>query len=404
MTIAVIGGGASGLMAALTAAGRGTDRIILAERQSRVGRKLMATGNGRCNLSNKSAAPESYHGGGADFVRPALEAFGPEKTREYFASLGLLTVCEDSGRVYPLSDQANSVVDVLRLAAEGTGVEIHTGCEVRSVEKRADGFVIECGELKFSSDRLIIACGGAAGASLGGVMCGYDLLSSLGHSRTKLYPSLVQLRTDNTWTRPLKGVRADAAVELIRNGRKAAASEGEVQFTDYGVSGPAVFEISRAASPEGGGLEVRLDLVRGYTEKELVNIILNRVYTMPMLTMENLLTGMLHNRLGRVIVRRCGFKLEQPVAGMAYRDARAIAECIKGFVLTVNGTMGIGDAQVTAGGMCTSEFDPETLASRICPGLFACGEVLDIDGDCGGFNLQWAWSSGRLAGMTGRPF
>lgn len=398
MNVTIIGGGASGLMAALTAAREG-HRVLLLERQARVGRKLLATGNGRCNLTNRALSAGNYHGQDAAFAAPALEAFGPEETLHFFRTLGLLTVTEDSGRVYPLSDQAGSVVDVLRFAVEEAGVEVRAGAEVTALSRRKDGFRIACGEETLQADRVIVCCGGLAGGKLGGTNSGYTLLESLGHTRTALSPALVQVRTDPTFVRALKGVRADAAVRLCRDGTVLAESRGEVQFTDFGISGPAVFEISRAAGAEKGELTVSLDLLRSLTQQEVESCIALRCRTLPSLTTENLLTGILHNRLGRTVLRYAGFDLVTSVSALRAREFKRIAAACKEFTLPVQGVQGFDGAQVTAGGIRTAEFCPETLESRLVPGLYAAGEVLDIDGDCGGYNLQWAWSSGRLAGQ-----
>ncbi len=393
--ILIIGGGASGLAAAIEAAKRG--RVTVLEKAPRVGRKLAVTGNGRCNLTNLDLSPDRYHGEEPDFVRPALERFGVEETLRFFRGLGLVTVAEPSGRVYPHSDQAGSVVDVLRFAA-GRAADLRCECPVTAVRREADGFkaVTALGEQRF--DRLIIAAGGAAGTKAGGSLDGYRLLGSLGHTCTPLTPSLVQLRTDNAFTRPLKGVRADAGVELCMGGRVAARSAGEVQFTDYGLSGPAIFEVSRQAAREKGGV-VRLDLLRRVGPEELEEMLLARRDSG--LTAENLLTGILHNRLGRTVLLSLGFGLNAPVSGLSGDDVRRIVRAVKATEIRVTGDLGMEGAQVTAGGIRTAEFDPETMESRLVPGLFACGEVLDVDGDCGGYNLQWAFSSGRLAGCLG---
>lgn len=399
MTVTVIGGGAAGLMAALTSAGLG-NRVLLLERQSRVGRKLLATGNGRCNLTNLDLTPEHYHGAPAAFLAPAMEAFGAADTLDFFESLGLLTAAEDSGRVYPLSDQAGSVVDVLRFAAEAAGVEIRTEFDVTSLRQTKTGFKVCSASQSILSDKVIVCCGGMAGGKLGGTGSGYELLQSLGHSVTRLFPVLVQLKTDNTYVRSLKGVRADAAVILKRDGRVIAESAGEVQFADYGISGPAVFEISRAVSGGQNGLTLHLDLLRRLDFARVQTILAQRCQTMPALTLENLLTGMVHNRLGRTVLRYAGFDLNAPVSSLKPADLKKIAAALGDFALPVLGTLGFDGAQVTAGGIRTDEFDPNTLESRRVPGLYAAGEVLDVDGDCGGYNLQWAWASGRLAGQT----
>ncbi len=400
MKVLIIGGGASGMMAALTAAENPDAQVTLLERQSRVGRKLLATGNGRCNLTNLHAQPACYHGRQPEFVRPALEAFSVADTLAFFRSLGLLTTAESSGRVYPFSDQANSVVDVLRFALEQRGVAVRCGCEVQAIGKKARGYTVKTAEESFYCDKLIVTCGGAAGGKLGGTDLGYRLLSSMGHTVTELRPSLVQLKADTSFTRSLKGVRADAGLTLKRGGVTVLTGQGEVQFTDFGISGPAVFELSREASL-GGEQVLLLDLLRPMTEEELRDFLAQRRQAAPELPLEELLTGALHNRLGRVVLRQSGFDLSRPARSLTEQELARIAHQIKFFPMTVTGVMGLELAQVTAGGVLTSEFRPDTLESRLCPGLFAAGEVLDIDGDCGGYNLQWAWSSGRVAGFLG---
>ncbi len=388
MKILVIGGGASGMMAALTASEKDHNEVLLVERQSRVGRKLLSTGNGRCNLSNRNLSLQNYHGGAVAFCSYALEHFSVEQTLAYFRSLGLLTVTEPSGRVYPYSDSANSVVDVLRLPLEQRkNVQILTGCEILSLRKRDGRFIAKTAQEELCADRVILCAGGLAGSKLGGTDMGYKLLASFGHSRTKLLPSLVQLKTDTTFVRALKGVRAEA---LVTFGKVKA--RGELQFTDYGVSGPVIFELSRGAV----GGELMIDFLPDIHEPELLDLLQCRCKTMPELRAEDLLTGILHNRLGRTLLRACGISLEQHCEEIY--DLNRVVKMCKSFGLTVQGNMGMDQAQVTAGGIKTEEFDPQTMESRLCPGLYAAGEVLDIDGDCGGYNLQWAWSSGRLAG------
>ena len=242
-------------------------------------------------------------------------------------------------------------------------------------------------------------CGGAAGTKLGGGLSGYQLLRSLGHHCTKLYPSLVQLKTDTEQVRGLKGVRANARLRLLLNGSLLAVASGEVQFTEYGISGPAVFDLSRAAST-AEGTELHLDLLPDMRSEELLSTLCIRISRYPNMLCEDLLTGILHNRLGRVLVRACGVPMSTPLTSLNWKQLTAVAEICHELVLPVTGNMGMEGAQVTAGGIVTMEFDPETLQSRLVPGLYAAGELLDVDGDCGGFNLQWAWSSGLLAGQV----
>lgn len=241
------------MTAAITAARLGHE-VTLYERQARAGRKLMATGNGRCNLTNTGAAPSNYHGEAPAFVRPALEGFGPAEALDFFRGLGLLVREEHGGRVYPLSNSANSVVDVLRQGLEATGVRLAAGDRVRELRRAGAGFAIltESGE-KQNFDAVVVACGGLAGEKLGGGRDGYELLKSLGHTRTALRPALVQITTEPAYPRSLKGIKADCALRLVCGGAKLGRSEGELLFTETGVSGPAAFDLSRAVSAAGGG-------------------------------------------------------------------------------------------------------------------------------------------------------
>ena len=397
MTIIIIGGGAAGMAAALAAAENPDAQIILLERQARVGRKLSATGNGRCNLTNLHALEGGYHGEDPEFARYALENFGPEQTIAWFRNLGLFTVAEASGRVYPYSDQANSVVDVLRFALEKPNISLITGAEVSKVKKTAAGFVVECDNGSYTADKLIVACGGLAGTKLGGSMAGYKLLRSLGHKATKLRPTLVQIKSSWSGAASLKGVRSNCHAQILHNGTVTAESTGELQWTEYGLSGPVIFEISRDVCQGGGEWSCRLDLLPNCTGEDLLYELKRR--RNGKLTAEDLLTGILHNRLGRVLTQTVGIKAQRSVASLEEWELENVVSAVKGFEVELTEPMGMDSAQVTAGGICTVDFDDHTMESRLVPGLYACGEVLDIDGDCGGYNLQWAWSSGRMAGL-----
>ena len=397
----VSGAGASGMMAALTAAEAPGRRVILLERQQRAGRKLLATGNGRCNLTNTGAAIENYHGESRAFAAPALDAFPPRAVLDFFRGLGLVTVEEYGGRVYPLSDSANSVLDVLRFHLDARGVELKAAEPVREVKREKQGFTVVTDSERLHADKLIVACGGAAGARLGGVSDGYELLKMLGHKRTALYPSLVQLVTAPEYPRALKGVRADGALRLYAGKSLLAESRGELQFIETGVSGPAVFDLSRAAATGGKGLRLTADFLRDYDEAVLLALLKQRRETLPGLPAGDMLTGIVHNRLGKMLVKYAGLNVNTSLRELDDGALGKLVSACKDFRLPVQGTEGFDKAQVTAGGVKTSGFNPETLESWFVPGLFACGEVLDIDGDCGGYNLQWAWASGRLAGRLG---
>ena len=397
MIIGIIGAGASGMAAALAAAENENNQVLLMERQARVGRKLLATGNGRCNLTNLHAVQRGYHGEDPAFANAAIRAFDPEMTLEWFRGLGLYTVAEESGRVYPYSDQANSVVDVLRLALQKKNITLKTGCEVQKIRKEALGFTVSNGEEEFYCDKLIVACGGLAGTKLGGSMAGYKLLAKLGHKSTRLRPTLVQLKCAWGGVVSLKGVRANCHAAIYKDGTLFAESTGELQFTEYGISGPVIFEISRDVCYEKGSWTAVLDFLPQWTDLQLQKELSRRMETE--LPMEELLTGILHNRLGRVLTRCAGVKSKEFAKELSKEEMIAVCACAKAFEMELTEPLGMDSAQVTAGGVITDQFDSDTMESRLVPGLYACGEVLDVDGDCGGYNLQWAWSSGRAAGI-----
>ena len=398
MVIGIIGGGASGMAAALTAAENKNVQVVVFERQARLGRKLQATGNGRCNLTNLHGELCHYHGDDPAFAWPALKEFDTEQTLAWFRGMGLFTVAEPSGRVYPYSDHANSVVDVLRFALEKENIRLELGFEVTRLRRVENGFFVESRENSVFCDRVIVACGGLAGTKLGGSMSGYQLLRSMGHKVTKLRPTLVQVKCGWNGVTALKGVRANCAVQVIHNGSVYAQSVGELQFTEYGLSGPVIFEVSRDVCRGAGEWSCVLDFMPDTSVEELNGELIRRKDTQ--LSCDELLTGIVHNRLGRVLTKMAGISAGGKVADLTQPQIEAVCRAVKAFEVALREPMGMDSAQVTAGGVVTAEFDPATMESRLVSGLYACGEVLDIDGDCGGYNLQWAWSSGYCAGKA----
>ena len=398
MVIGIIGAGASGMAAALAAAENPNATVILLERQARVGRKLQATGNGRCNLSNINADRGGYNGENPEFVKSAIASFDPQATLKWFADLGLYTVAEESGKVYPYSDQANSVVDVLRLNLNKPNITLKLGFDVEKVQRTEKGFVVTGNEETITCDKLIIACGGLAGSKLGGTMSGYKLLAKLGHKSTRLRPSLVQIKADWSGCAALKGVRANCHIQILKDGKLFNQSSGELQLTELGISGPVVFEISRDVCYGPGEWTARIDFLPDWTGEKLSAELEKRRNTD--LPMEELLTGILHNRLGRVLTKTAGIRGKNFTKELSNAEVEAVCEAVKNLEIPLTEPLGMDSAQVTAGGVLTDQFDENTMESRLVPGLYACGEVLDIDGDCGGYNLQWAWSSGRCAGLS----
>ena len=404
MHIAIVGAGASGMIAAIAAARENpAAQITIFEKQPRAGKKLLATGNGRCNLTNKTIDGRFYHGSGKPLAEKILNAFGAEETLRFFRSVGLLEAVQSDGRVYPFSDRANSVLDVLRMALETHGVTLMCGSTVQNARFKKGRFVLDvaCGDKTqvFFADRLIVCAGGLAAPKLGGTQDGYRILESFGHQKTKLFPSLTRLLTDPEYPRALKGIRADAEIRVERAGETLAVSAGEIQFTESGVSGPAAFEVSRCASTQRNCDTVALDLCRGLSEEMLIDCLMRRKRAFAAAPYEEIFTGILHNRLGKMLVRYAGIFGQKPCTSLTKEDAKALCSAAKHFRLPLRGTADFADAQVTAGGIACDLFS-ETLESMLCPGLYAAGEVLDVDGDCGGYNLQWAWASGYTAGKS----
>lgn len=396
--VIIIGGGASGMAAAITASNDKNNNVILLERQQRVGKKLLSTGNGRCNLTNTGAFPEHYHGSQPGFADAVLSSFTPEDTLQFFDALGLAVNIEYGGRVYPKSNSANSVVDVLRFALMRDNITLKTSCSARKIEKCGDGFTVITDAGNINADFVIVSCGGAAGTKVGGVYDGYELLKPLGHKCTQLLPSLVQIITDPTYPRALKGVRVMAKIRLEKDGQIIAQSSGELQFTETGLSGPAAFDISRACASTHNGV-IHIDL-SGDTDIE--SKLRSRICANPALLAEDALTGVLHNKLGKMVVKYAGVSGSMPLADLKDRDVAAIANACRDFAVELRGVEDFNHAQVTAGGIKTTGVNPQTLESWFVPHLFITGELLDVDGDCGGFNLQWAWASGVTAGRLGK--
>lgn len=404
--IAVAGGGASGMIAAITAAGKiPGSRILLIERGARVGRKLLATGNGRCNISNRGASIEHYHGAHPEFVLPALGRFPVERVEEVFGKMGLPFAEEENGKLFPMSLQAAAVVDVLRMELERLGIETLTGTEVSALRREMGGFRLrltsENGEEEVFAEKLILSCGGEASAGLGGCTGGYKLLQSLGHTITPRMAGIVQLKADMTGIKGLSGSKFQTVLTLLDGKRVCRKESGELLFTDYGVSGPPVLLISEAAvrlMKLGKTPFLSVDFLPEISYPELLEMLIRRKELHPERKLEDYFTGFIPKRLGQCILKSAGAApLSREAGTLGKEELKKVAALLKAFPIRITGDNGLKNAQVTIGGADTGEFDPESMQSKKAAGLFVTGELYDIDGDCGGFNLQWAWSSGMLA-------
>lgn len=396
--IAVIGGGASGLMAAITAKKSGKEVIIL-ERKDRILKKVLITGNGRCNITNVNANISNYFGKNISSVENILNKFTPQNTMDFFNELGIVCNEENRGKVYPLSGQASSVVDALRFEAEKLGIKIETEFYVRKIEK--DGFkfrIYSEDRKKIEAGRVIIAAGGQSYPELGSNGSGFELAKELGHSVTKLSPSIVQLKTEKYQVKGLQGIKTDVAVTAYGDNKKICTYDGELLFTDYGISGNVVFNIS-FVMPLYKNVEFEIDFMEKFDYNELYEMLKERKKIMSHLTMENYFNGMINKKLGQFLSKVSGIeKLSKPVKDLNDSDIRKLCTVLKKYRVKILETTGFKNAQVTAGGVSLDEVNTETLESKIVKGLYFSGEVLDVYGECGGFNLQWAWASGYIAG------
>ncbi|XOQ49570.1 MAG: Aminoacetone oxidase family FAD-binding enzyme [Eubacteriales bacterium] len=403
--IGIIGGGAAGLMAAVCAAqecrkNRIPARIAVLEANPRVGKKLLATGNGRCNLTNRNLSAEHYHGD-TDLAMPLFKKYTPQRIIDQFSSLGLLCREREEGRIYPNNLQASAVLDILRFQLESLGVKTLTDFPAAAVKKTGAAFTVHSQSGTVSAKRLIFACGGKAYPQLGSNGNGYPILKSLGHSVTGLFPALVQVKTDPARAKPLKGARSAACATLLAGGKPVKTVCGEVQFTENGLSGICIFELSRLAGELKAEkkLEIALDLLPDYTEEEVFAMLQALRKTLGLMPAEEFLGGCVNKLVGRGVIRAALRRIPRQANEYRTDDLKAIAKTVKDFRFEVTGTLSWKDAQVTAGGVPLKEVD-ENLQSRFCPGLYLAGELLNIDGDCGGFNLHWAWSTGMAAGTA----
>ncbi|WP_313233978.1 NAD(P)/FAD-dependent oxidoreductase [Tissierella praeacuta] len=400
--IIIIGGGAAGMMAALSVKRNGGDALIL-EKNDRVGKKLLATGNGRCNYTNKNLNINNYHGNNPKFAYSALSEFDVERTIEFFESLGITPAVEDNGKVFPLSFQASSMLDILRYEIETQGIELITEAQVSEIKKKNQFTVTLKDKRIFEGDRVIIATGGMALPSSGSDGNGYNLCKKLGHTITEIFPGLVQLKLESKFLRALDGVKFLGVAGIYIDNKLILEDSGDILFTSYGISGPPVLQLSRTALDymnKEKNVELRVSIIHTKTQEELLEYLVNRFKLMPNKTIEIALIGLINKRLIIPLLKETNIDKNKNAASLSKDEMRKLSEILTSWSFKVIGSQSWGNAQVTAGGVNTAEVDNKTMESKIVKGLYIVGELLDIDGDCGGFNLQWAWSSGYIAGLN----
>ena len=396
--VIIIGGGASGLCAAVAIKQISPSLTVrLLEALPRVGKKLALTGNGRCNITNRNITTDLYHGAHPEFCEYALSRFNRQVCEEFFLNIGVPFVFEGD-KAYPASLQASSVVDCLRFAAEELGVIVMTDTKATNIQLSGGLYKVIADKLSFLADNIIIA----AGLMSGGDRLGCDgsmvnLLAKAGFDTVEMRPAIVQLKTAPDIVKQLKGIKVNAEISLKSDGKILRKEYGETLFCDYGLSGPPILQVSGAAAKAEGKCTVSLDLIPEKSLDTLCTELLYRVKKLRNRNSDEFFTGMMNKRLGQVILKMSGLKLGSKVSELDKSAVCKIASVIKSMSFEITGNTGFINSQATSGGLDTAQFDSKTMMCIANRGLYAVGEILDIDGDCGGFNLQWAWSSALCA-------
>ena len=400
-TVAVIGGGASGMMAAVTAASEGA-RVILLEHKDRIGKKILSTGNGRCNFTNIHQEPICYHSEDPMFPWEVVERFNAQAVISFFLQLGVYSK-NRNGYIYPNSDQASAVLDAFRMELDRLKVEIRTGVECREIRPGKKGFTVLTDQEPVRADRVILCAGSKAAPTTGSDGSGYDLAKKLGHRILPVLPALTALKCEEKFFKSIAGVRANGSVSIWSGGECIAKDTGEIQLTDYGISGIPVFQVSRYASKllyEKKETDAVLDFMPDFTKEQTNAFLRARAKTRPDKSAEMFLIGLFHKKLCDLWIRLSEIPRQRKAGELTEDEIARLTSLIKEFRVRVRETNPYDKAQVCCGGVDTREVNPETLESVYVPGVYFAGEILDVDGMCGGYNLTFAWASGYVAGKA----
>ncbi len=398
------------MAAAISAALEGAC-VTIFERNDRLGKKILSTGNGKCNLGNENLSIEDYHSDDLSVVGQCLAQFGVKETVDFFRSIGLMIKAKN-GYLYPQSEQAASVLDVLRLAVERYGVKVVYETKINGLQKRKDGaFSLSCegqkDHTRYVYDSVVIACGSKAAPKTGSDGSGYQLAKQMGLKVTRIVPALVQLHCREEYCKALAGVRTGALIHIKDGGESIAKEQGELQLTEYGISGIPVFQLSGQVNyllmgQKAKELVAEIDFLPEMTEEAWERFIAERMGEIPARqgeTTEAFFAGMLHKKLMLLFIKLAGLKTNTLMGDASREQIRKVFALCRKFTLHITGSNSYDNAQICAGGVSLKEISP-TLEARTVKGLFFAGEVLDVDGRCGGYNLQWAWTSGYLAGRA----
>lgn len=398
---AVIGAGAAGMMAAITAAKQGID-VVLLEHTKRAGSKILQTGNGKCNFTNTNMSPECYNHDSAEFVKCVLEIFDENAAIDFFKKLGVYHK-NRNGYIYPHSETAASLQEALRLELERLGVRLISECEISDIKKTDGGFELVSQLFTINADKVIIATGSKASPKTGSDGSGYRYAKKFGHRIVKPLPALVQLESDMKLCKAMAGVRSNGNVVLTVDGKEVCRDSGEVQYTEYGISGIPVFQLSRYAVK---GVDMRadvvvtIDMIPDMTMDDLCQDVRLRYERDSLKSVEQFFAGILNKKLVGAAAKLVGVDLNRCISNVPLRKLYDIIAQLKEFEFNITGFKDFDHAQVCQGGVAIDDINPKTMESKLCKGLFFAGEVVDVDGICGGYNLQWAWSSGYVAGLN----
>jgi predicted Rossmann fold flavoprotein len=397
----IVGGGAAGIMAAICAKDRGADVAII-EGSDRVGKKILTTGNGRCNITNKFIEPYRYHSNNSEFFSTALKNFSSEDTVNFFSSLGLPLVTLEEGRMYPMSLQASSVLDIMRFALEERNIPVYLSSKVKEIQSSKKGFrIFTSNAAEYFCNKLILCCGGKSAANTGSDGTGFSIAKKLSHNIIPPIPALVQLKLDYKNLKALAGVKFNGIAEVLINGEVTRKEFGEILLTDYGISGPPILQLSRIASSAISRKQqvvIKINMIYSMNSEELQAFFEGHFALFAHRSVHDSLIGIVNKKMIPIILKEAGIsEIHKPCYNLLWKEKLALYRLLQAWEFKVTDTNSFSNAQVTAGGVDTKEIDPLTLESRLVPGLYFAGEIMDVDGDCGGFNLQWAWSSAFAA-------
>lgn len=403
-SLIIVGGGAAGLTSAIIAKDFGIDVAII-EGTDRVGKKILTTGNGRCNISNANIDSKRYHSDNLYFTKHILDTVAIKDTINFFAFLGIPLVTLEGGKMFPMSMQASSVIDILRFALEERNIPVYINTKAKEIIKKNNGFKIHCSNNDtYECDKLIIATGGKSAPKTGSDGSGYTLARQLGHSIISPVPALVQLKLNYSRLRALSGVKFDGYAEIYINTNSIQKEFGEILFTDYGISGPPILTLSRTAAyglSKNNKVSLKIDMLPTISLEDLKEFLNNHWSVFKNRSVIDSFIGIINKKMIPIILKEAKIEdFHKPCCDLNIKEKGALCDLLKHWEFEVSGTNSFANAQVTAGGINSKEINTETLESNITKNLFFAGEILDIDGDCGGFNLQWAWSSGAVAGKN----